>query len=106
MKVEWPLVLRVDNAAGESFQHLTCGTTKLKGVFGLHQDWVQELKNEDIVNSVHVQTDKNLADMLTKGLSAEVRQKLEKCISGIAEAVAAGGNKVAKEKGGIRRAAK
>ena len=76
MKVEWPLVLHVDNAAGESFQHLTCGTTELKGVFGLHQDWVQELKNEDNVNSVHIQTDKNLADMLTKGLSAEIRQIL------------------------------
>ena len=90
LKVEWPLVLHVDNAAGESFQHSTCGSTKLKGVFGLHQDWVQELKNEDIVNAVHVDTDKNLADMLTKGLSAEVRNRLEKCLSDIAEAVALG----------------
>ena len=39
LKVEWPLVLHVDNAAGESFQHSTCGSTKLKGVFGLHHDW-------------------------------------------------------------------
>ena len=117
LKVEWPLVLHVDNAAGESFQHSTCGSTKLKGVFGLHHDWVQELKNEDIVHTVHIDTHKNLADMLTKGLSAEVRSNLEKCLSDIAEAVATGSskvveakanssNKVAKEKGSIRRAAK
>ena len=117
LKVEWPFVLHVDNAAGESFQHSTCGTSKLKGVFGLHQDWVQELKNEDIVHTVHIDTHKNLADMLTKGLSAEVRSNLEKCLSDIAEAVATGSNKateakatgaskVAKEKVNIRRAAK
>ena len=41
-----------------------------------HQDWVQELKNEDIVNAVHIEIHKNLADMLTKGLSAEVRNRL------------------------------
>ena len=55
--------------------------------------------------------------MLTKGLSAEVRSSLDKCLSDIAEAVATGSskvvgaktnssNKVAKEKGSIRRAAK
>ena len=113
LKVEWPFVLHVDNAAGESFQHSTCGTSKLKGVFGLHQ----ELKNEDIVHTVHVDTHKNLADMLSKGLSAEVRMNLEKCLSDIAEAVATGSSKVTeakatdkskvtKEKGSIRRAAK
>ena len=55
--------------------------------------------------------------MLTKGLSAEVRHNLEKCLRDIAEAVATSSskvaeakatssNKVAKEKGSIRRAAK
>ena len=96
LKVEWPLVLHVDNAVGESFQHSTCGTTKLKGVFGLHQGWVQELKKKDIVTSVHIPADKNLADMLTKGLSAEVRLNLEKCLSGLAAAIAAASNNSAK----------
>ena len=61
---------------------------------GLHEDWVQELKNEDIVNSVHIPTDKNLANMMTKGLSAEVRLNLEECLSDIAEAIATASNKV------------
>ena len=107
LKVEWPLVLHVDNAAGESFQHSTCGSTKLKGVFGLHQDWVQELKNEDMVNAVHIETHKNLADMLTKGLSAEVRNKLEQCLIDIAEAVASeAGRQVQKKRKVSARAAK
>ena len=76
VKVEWPLVLHFDNAAaGESFQLSTCGSTKLKEIFGLHQDWVQQLKNEDIVNSVHIPTEKSLADTLTKGLSASLVRK-------------------------------
>ena len=72
MYVEWPMVLHVDNAAGVSFQHSTCGDTQLKGIFKMSDDWVKDLKNEDIVKSVHVSIDRNLADMVTKGLTAEV----------------------------------
>ena len=50
---------------------------------------MRELKDEGKVNAVHVSTDKNLADMLTKGLKAEVRNKLDRCLSDIAEQVAA-----------------
>jgi hypothetical protein len=86
--VTWPMVLHVDNAAGESFQHSTCGSTKLKGVFNLREAWVQELKNEGQVNAVHIDTTKNLADMLTKGLKAEVRDKLEGYLLKISMSVA------------------
>ena len=48
----------------------------------------KEPKNEGKVGAVHVATDKNLADILTKGLSAEVRAKLDKILVGIAEKVA------------------
>ena len=44
--------------------------------------------------------------MLTKGLSAEVRLKLENCLSEIAEAVATASGKVANKKTANRRAAK
>ena len=87
--VSWPMVLHVDNAAGESFQHATCGSSKLKGVFNLHAEWVRELKDEGRVKSVHVATDRNLADILTKGLKAEVRSKLEGCLMGIGDKLAA-----------------
>ena len=87
--VVWPMTLHVDNAAGVAFQHSTCGSSKLQGVFNYHDAWVKELKDEGKVNAVHVSTDKNLADMLTKGLKAEVRNKLDRCLSDIAEQVAA-----------------
>ena len=88
LEVLWPMVLHVDNAAGESFQHSTCGSSKLKGVFNLRAAWVQELKDEARVKAVHVDTTKNLADMLTKGLTAEVRGRLEKCLLDISLEVA------------------
>ena len=90
VNVNWPIILHVDNAAGVSFQHSTCGHTELKGVFKMTADWVQDLKDEEKVKSVHVPTDRNLADMLTKGLSAEVRNKLDAIMAQIAGAIASG----------------
>ena len=87
---DWPMMLHVDNGAGESFQKSTCGQTKLKGIFNLRLEWVKELKNEGVVKAVHVAADRNLADMLTKGLTAEVRSKLEKCLETVADKIATG----------------
>ena len=42
------------------------------------------------MKSVHVSTNRNLADMLTKGLAAEVRNKLDVIMAQIAEAVVSG----------------
>ena len=88
VNVTWPFKLYVDNAAGESFQHSTCPSTKMLGVFNLHDKWVRELKNEGKVWAVHVPTDQNLADMMTKGLTADVRGKLDKALINIVEKVA------------------
>ena len=90
MNVTWPMTLHVDNAAGVSFQHTTCGNSQMKGIFKKSEDWVQELKDEATVKSVHVPTERNLADMLTKGLQAEVRNKLDAIMAQIAEAIASG----------------
>ena len=78
LPVKWPMQLYVDNAAGESFQHSTCSSSKMLGIFNLHDKWVKELKNEGKVWAVHIPTEKNLADMMTKGLTAEVRDRLDK----------------------------
>ena len=47
-------MIHVDNAADESFQHSTCEPNKLKRLFNLHEDWVQELQDEAQVKSVHI----------------------------------------------------
>ena len=57
----------------------------------MSEDWVQELKDVKKVESVHVPTDRNLADMLTKGLSVDVRRKLDAILAQIAETVVSGG---------------
>ena len=75
MPVVWPTQLHVDNAVGESFRHSTCGSSKLQKVFNYHDNWVRELKDEAKVNAVHVPTDENLADMMTKGLTRLIQQK-------------------------------
>ena len=80
--------LYVDNAAGESFQHSTCESSKLKGIFNLHDKVVKELKDENKVWAVHVDTTENLADMMTKGLTADVRDKLDKTLIKLVEKVA------------------
>ena len=50
--VEWPMIRHINNAAGESFEHSTCGSSHLKGIFNLCAEWVKELKNEGIVNGI------------------------------------------------------
>ena len=87
-KVSWPLVVYVDNAAGVSFQHSTCASSKLRGVFDMADKWVQELKDGKVVDAVKVDTTKNLADMLTKCLAYPVRNSLEVLLLDIAKSIA------------------
>ena len=54
LPVKWPMQLYVDNAAGESFQHSTCSSSKMMGIFDLHDKWVKELKDEGKVWAVHI----------------------------------------------------
>jgi hypothetical protein len=74
--VEWPARIKVDNAAGISFQHSTCPSSKLKGIFNLRHNWVQELKDSDQIKAVKVDTARNLADVLTKCLKTHTRTTL------------------------------
>ena len=86
--VEYPMKIQVDNAAGVSFQHSTCASSKLRGIFDTAQKWVLELKDTKVVDAVKVDTKKNLAGMMTKCLSHAVRSSLEAQIVTIAKTVA------------------
>ena len=86
-QVNWPLSIQVDNAAGESFQHSTCASSKLKGVYNMRWKWVQELRDQKQFKTVHIETSRNLADMLTKCLSAPVREGLFKELQAVAEKI-------------------
>ena len=89
-KVNWPVKINVDNAAGESFQHATCAASKLKGIFDMREMWIKELQDETRFNAVHIDTKKNLADMFTKCLTYPVRKVLEDELDRIAISVANG----------------
>ena len=57
-QVPWPLVVHdhVDNAAGVSYQHSTCASSKLRGVYDQRSDWVKELKDQSSATAVKVKT--------------------------------------------------
>jgi hypothetical protein len=75
-EVPWPAPIKVDNAAGISFQHSTCPSTKLKGIYNLREAWVGELKNTKQIKAIKVDTKLNLADLLTKCTRAPTRNVL------------------------------
>ena len=86
-EVPWPMVVYVDNAAGVSFQHNTCASSKLKGVFNYRWDWVQELRDQTQVTAVKVATDKNLADLYTKCHNSTTRQVLKNELAKVASSI-------------------
>ena len=51
--------------------------TKLKGIFDLRSKWIKEMQDTGRFKAVKVDTTKNLADELTKPLSAATRRLLE-----------------------------
>ena len=63
--------VEVDNNQAISFQRGTCPSTKLKGVYDLRWNWVQEIRRDGEVKCVSVNTKHNCADLLTKCLKRE-----------------------------------
>ena len=54
----------------------------------MREEWVNELRDRKKVTAVKVSTDKNIADMMAKCLSASVRNNLEKEVVSIANHLA------------------
>ena len=89
VKVDWPIVIMVDNQAGVSFQSKPNSRTKLGGVFDLKDEWVKELQDQTKVKAVKISTHDNLSDMMTKGLAACLREGLYLLLDAIGIAIAA-----------------
>ena len=62
-------VLQVDNAAAQAFASQTThsGRSRLRHV-DARQEWVQVLRDSQLVKAVHVDTTENLSDLFTKAL--------------------------------------
>ena len=87
-QVAWPLVVHVDNAAGVSYQHSTCASSKLRGVYDQRSDWIKELKDQGSVTAVKVKTEKNLADLFTKCHTLTARKRLQQELEQLAKDIA------------------
>ena len=68
-------------------QHSTCSASKLRGVYDQRSDWIKELKNQATVTETKVDTDKNLADLLTKCHNVATRKRLKQELDRIAAKV-------------------
>ena len=88
VKVDWPVVIMVDNQSGVIFQNKPNSRTKLAGVFDLKDKWVKKLQDQTKVKAVKIGTADNLPDMMTKGLSASVRVRLYTLLQQITVALA------------------
>jgi hypothetical protein len=67
MNIEFPIpfTLEMDNAAAKIFCDGTASKTRLKHI-DARQEWVQTLRNKNIVKAQHVPSEHNLADIFTK----------------------------------------
>ncbi len=68
MDFKLPAILRMDNAAAEVFTNNTANKTRLKHI-DCRQEWVKMLRNKSLVKPLHVPSEDNLADIVTKILS-------------------------------------
>ena len=64
--VRWPMKIWTDSAGAISFSGDTCPVSRIRGAFDYREDWVEELKNQEVIQVCKVKDLFNLADMLTK----------------------------------------
>ena len=68
--------MQVDSKQAISFQEDTCPKSRIRGSIDMREDWVNELRDLNIFNTIHVDTSKNLADLLTKPMKGPVFRNL------------------------------
>jgi hypothetical protein len=64
--VRWPMKIWTDSAGAISFSGDTCPVSRIRGAFDYREDWVEELKGQDVIQVCKVKDLFNLTDMLTK----------------------------------------
>jgi hypothetical protein len=66
LNVKWPITIGVDNEQAKKFSNDVTSSTKLKSVFNLKDARIKEMKDDGIVNTIHVDSNDNPADLYTK----------------------------------------
>ena len=67
--------MQVDNKAAIAFSDNSAFKTKLKHI-DVRQEWVKTLRNKNIIETTHVPSKDNLADLFTKILDADTFESL------------------------------
>jgi len=75
LEMDKPFVLEMDNEAARTFIKGNGGRTKMKHI-DCRMEWVQTLRNKDIIETAHVPSEDNLADMFTKILPTNTFKRL------------------------------
>ena len=70
-----PILMQVDNKAAIAFSDNSAFKTKLKHI-DVRQEWVKTLRNKNIIETTHVPSKDNLADLFTKILDADTFESL------------------------------
>ena len=68
MTVKWPFTVQVDSKQARSFQFDTCPNSRIRGSIDMRHEWVQELRDQNVVTTEHISKNDQLADILTKPL--------------------------------------
>jgi hypothetical protein len=68
VKTNYPFCVQVDSAQARSFNYSTCPKSAIRGSFDWRLDWVQEIRDLEVVRTELVNTTQNLADIFTKCL--------------------------------------
>ena len=66
IEVPTPLQIYVDATSAISFQRNTCVDSALRGTFDLREEWVAELRDQEIVKCSKVPALNNISDLGTK----------------------------------------
>ena len=82
MTIKGPIVMEIDNTQAISFQRASCIDSKLKGFISLKEAWVKELRDLNILQTKHIPTKHNPADLLTKCHPAKDSKRLVKLVQG------------------------
>ena len=78
--VERPIVISVDNDQACAFSDESCVRSRLRGCFDYREDWVQELRNRNVVRTENIDSEENLADFFTKCFSKKSYLRLRRLI--------------------------
>jgi hypothetical protein len=80
VSVSWPFVVNCDSKQAISFQEDTCPKSRIRGSFDLREDWVAEVRDQEVVQMSWIHGEKNCSDIMTKCMPTWKFRKMFKLV--------------------------